>query len=227
MIKELPYWIDITFIIATIYSISLFYFSNGKPKLITLLIIIWSIMQSVLAYEDFYQVKDVFPPRYMLVFLPIGLILIYSLLPKQLKWVYNNRNINISTFLHTVRIPVEIVLLYLYFYKMVPEMMTFEGANFDILAGLTAPFIGVLLIKNKINKTALIIWNSIGLLLIFTVLTIGILTGELPIQQFAFDQPNIAINYFPYILLPATIVPLVIYTHITDIIKLTKNQTDL
>ena len=197
MIKELPNWIDITFILATIYSISLFYFSNGKPKLITLLIIIWSIMQSVLAYEDFYQVKDVFPPRYMLVFLPIGLILIYSLLPKQLKWVYNNRNINISTFLHTVRIPVEIVLLYLYFYKMVPEMMTFEGYNYDILAGLTAPFIGVLLIKNKINKTALIIWNSIGLLLIITVLTIGILTGELPIQQFAFDQPNLAINHLP------------------------------
>lgn len=220
MIKDLPHWIDITFLLATLFSITLFYFSNGKPKLITLIIIVWSIIQSYLAYDGFYQIKETIPPRYMLVFAPVGLFIIYGLLPKQLAWIYTNRNLKISTFLHTVRIPVEIVLLYLYYYKMVPELMTFEGANFDILAGLTAPILGLLFIKSKLNSKVLLIWNVLGLILILTVLTIGILTGELPIQQFAFNQPNVAINYFPYILLPVTIVPLVVYTHITDILKL-------
>jgi hypothetical protein len=45
---------------------------------------------------------------------------------------------------------------------------------------------------------------------------------ELPFQQFGFAQPNRAVNYFPYVLLPDTIAPIVIWTHISDIIKLRK-----
>ena len=56
--------------------------------------------------------------------------------------------------------------------------------------------------------------------LILFVFANGILSSELPIQMFGFEQPTTAPNYFPFILLPATIVPIVIYTHLTDIIKL-------
>jgi hypothetical protein len=63
-------------------------------------------------------------------------------------------------------------------------------------------------------------WNSIGLCFILFILFNGVLSAELPFQQFAFDQPNKAINYFPFILLPATIVPIVIWTHLSDILKL-------
>ena len=41
-----------------------------------------------------------------------------------------------------------------------------------------------------------------------------------PFQKFGFEQPNKAITYFPFILLPALIVPLVIWTHLSDILKL-------
>ena len=71
----------------------------------------------------------------------------------------------------------------------------------------------------------LIIWNILALLLVLFIFANGILSSELPIQIFGFEQSNRAINYFPFILLPATIIPIVIYTHITDIIKLWKEKT--
>jgi hypothetical protein len=106
---------------------------------------------------------------------------------------------------------------------MLPELMTFNGRNFDILMGITAPIVGYFFMVNKVGKKGLLIWNIIGLILVLSILTNGLLSAELPFQQFGFDQPNRGINYFPFVLLPALIVPIVIWTHLSDIIKL-KNE---
>jgi|SRR6056297_2895484 len=222
MIENLPNWIDLTFIIICLMTLILFHFSNGKPKKLTLLIIIWSIMQSVLANIGFYHITDSIPPRFGLVLIPATLFIIYGLLPKQQRWIFEKRQTKISTFLHSVRLPVEIVLFGLFTYKMIPELMTFEGRNYDIIMGITAPLVGWLYLKQKLSKGVLLIWNIIGLILVLFILFNGILSSELPFQQFGFDQPNRGINYFPFVLLPATIVPIVIWTHITDIVKLRK-----
>ncbi|WP_281612671.1 hypothetical protein [Flammeovirga sp. SubArs3] len=222
MIENLPNWIDLTFIVTCILTIILFHFSNGKPKKLTLLIIVWSTMQSILAYIGFYQITDSIPPRFGLVLIPTTFLIIYGLLSKQQKWIFEKRETKISTFLHSIRLPVEIVLFGLYTHKMIPGLMTFEGRNYDILMGITAPLIGLLFMKKIISKKALIAWNVVGLILVLFILFNGILSAELPFQQFGFEQPNRGINYFPFVLLPATIVPIVIWTHISDIIKLRK-----
>ena len=222
MIDNLPIWIEILFVLTCIATIGLFYFSNGKPIILLLLIVILSIIQSILAYSGFYQITNSIPPRFLLIILPSILVLIYGLLPKQIDWVFNKRDTKISTFLHIVRLPVEIILLQLFLNKMIPQLMTFEGLNFDILIGITAPIIGFLYMKTKVSKTFLMYWNIIGLILVLFIMVIGTLSAEIPFQQFAFEQPNRGLQYFPFILLPAIIVPLVIYSHITDIIKLKK-----
>ena len=222
MIENLPNWIDLTFIVTCILTIALFHFSNGKPKKLTLLIIVWSIMQSILAYIGFYQNTDSIPPRFGLVLIPTTFLIIYGLLPKQQRWFFEQRETKISTFLHSVILPVEIVLFGLFTHKMIPELMTFEGKNYDILMGITAPIIGYLFMKQKISKKTLLAWNVAGLILVLFILFNGILSAELPFQQFGFEQPNRAVNYFPFVLLPSTIVPIVIWTHISDIIKLKK-----
>jgi len=220
MIERLPQWVNVLFILTTIVTIVFFYFSNGKPLKLTVIIILWSIVHAVLAYSGYYLVTDTAIPRFGLVLIPITMLIIYSLLPRQRDMVLQARNLKISTFLHVVRLPVEIVLFQLFVYQMIPKLMTFEGINYDILMGITAPIIGYLFVRHKLSEKGLILWNMLGLCLISGILLLGILSSELPIQQLAFDQPNRAVTYFPYILLPATIVPIVWWTHLTDILKL-------
>lgn len=222
MIENLPIWIDLTFVVTCILTIILFHYSNGKPKKLTFLIIIWSIIQSVLAYKGFYQITDSIPPRFGWVLIPTIFLIIYGVMPKQQKWFFEKRDTKISTFLHSVRLPVEIVLFGLFTHKMIPELMTFKGRNYDILIGITAPIIGWLFINQKASSKVLLAWNVTGLFLVLCILFNGILSSELPFQQFGFEQPNRGINFFPFVLLPATIVPIVIWTHISDIIKLKK-----
>ena len=220
MVENLPNWIESLFLITWVLTVGLFYYSNGKPTKLTLLIILWSILHSVLAYFGFYQITDSLPPRFGLVLIPSTLLIVFGLLPKQRKWALDHRDMQFSTFLHTVRLPIEIVLYGLFTHQMIPELMTFEGRNFDILMGITAPIIGWIFLKKKINKKIVLGWNVMGLCLVLFILGNGILSAELPFQQFGFDQPNRAINYFPFVLLPATIVPIVVWTHLIDILKL-------
>ncbi|MEM8765360.1 MAG: hypothetical protein AAGD88_16185 [Bacteroidota bacterium] len=226
MIENLPHWINVLFIATGILTIIFFHYANGKPIRLTVLIVLWSIAHSIAAYTGFYEVTDSIPPRFGLVLVPSTLLMIFGLLPKQQKWFFEKRDMKISTFLHTVRLPVEIVLFGLFIYQMVPELMTFEGRNYDIIMGITAPIIGILLLKKRISKKALLIWNILGLFLVTFILVNGVLSAELPFQQFAFDQPNRGLNYFPFVLLPATIVPIVVWTHISDILILVKNKTE-
>ncbi len=222
MIENLPnsiYWLFYATIISTLV---LFFLSNKNSSKIMIVLVIWCMVQSVLAYRGFYQNTQTVPPRFVLVLFPSTLLIVFGLLPKQRNYMIKNRKLKISTFLHTVRIPVEITLYSLFLHKLIPEILTFGGRNFDIISGISAPIIGYLYLKNKIGVNVLLTWNVICLFLVIFVLCNGILSAELPFQQFGFEQPNVAIKYFPFVLLPALIVPLVIYTHIIDILKLLK-----
>jgi hypothetical protein len=222
MIENLPHWINWVFLLTVALTITLFHFANGKSKKLTLFILLWTLGQSILAYNGFYEKTDLIPPRFLLVLIPILTFIAFGLTKKRRDWILKNRRTELSTFLHTIRIPIEIVLFYLFLHNMIPELMTFEGMNFDILAGISAPIVGILCLKKRVGRKTLIVWNILALLLVLFIFINGILSSDLPIQMFGFEQPNRAINYFPFILLPATIVPIVIYTHLTDLIKLRK-----
>jgi len=223
MIENLPNWIEILFILTWIVTIVFYYYANGKAKRSTIIILAWSILHSLLAYSGFYQNTTDIPPRFGLVLIPVIVLIIYGLLPNQQRWFLEHRNSIIATFSHIVRVTVELCLFGLFTHKMIPELMTFEGWNFDIIIGITASIIGFLLLKQKSNKTLLVIWNVIGLLLVSSIMFMGILSAELPFQQLGFDQPNRAVIYFPFILLPAVIVPIVIWTHLSELIRLLKS----
>ena len=220
MIENFPLSINALFLITAIFTIVFFRFSNENSKKSTAVLVIGSIIQIIISFTGFYHNTEAFPPHFIFVLFPSTLIVIYGLLPKQKDSIVFNRRLSISTLSHFVRLPVELSLFYLFQYNMVPELMTFEGRNFDILAGVTAPLMSWLYSKNKISNQVLLTWNFICLGLVLFILVNGILSAELPFQQFAFDQPNKALEYPPFVLLPALIVPVVVYTHITDIIKL-------
>lgn len=221
MITNLPLYVYGTFFVAVLFSILQFYRAGTKSKLFIIGIVFWGIVHSMLAISGFYDHTQTIPPRFILVILPMPAIILATIFSKKMRHWLHTFNLKQITYLHTVRILVEIVLYWLFLEKYIPEILTFEGRNFDILAGITAPIVALVAFRNNtINKPLLLTWNVISLLLLFNVIIYAILSTPTALQQVAFNQPNIAVMKFPFLLLPAVIVPIVLISNLAGFVLL-------
>jgi hypothetical protein len=222
--QNIPLYISLVFIATTFLTLFFFYRAGNKSNIILLVALLWMTLQSVITLTGFYQQTSTVPPRFLLTILPsLVIILALFLTRRGKKWI-NSFNTTWLTYLHIVRIPVELVLLWLFMYQQLPQLMTFEGRNFDILSGITAPLIAYFGYKKlKLNTVVLLVWNFICLALLFNIVIIAVLSAPFPFQQLAFKQPNVAVLHFPFVLLPAFIVPVVLFAHLVCIKKLINN----
>ena len=87
--------------------------------------------------------------------------------------------------LQAFRIGIEFILLGLFLENVIPVQMTFEGYNFDILSGILGPIIAWFCFTRKSwPKSIAIAYNIIGMGLLFTILTIAILSAPFPFRTF-------------------------------------------
>jgi hypothetical protein len=202
-------------------SIILFYLAAKYSARALAILLFWVGFQTVLGISAFYLQTAAIPSRILLLLLPPVIFIIVLFLTAAGRRFIDALDIRFLTLLHIVRVPVEIVLYCLFLGKMVPRLMTFEGRNFDIIAGITAPLVYYFgFVKKVLPKKILLAWNFICLALLINIVVNAVLSAPSAIQQFAFDQPNIAILYFPFNLLPSLIVPLVLFAHLVAIRQL-------
>lgn len=220
MIPNLPLFISLSFILTTVYTLLFFFKSNSFRKKTLVIVLFWVILLSILSYLGLYhyQKGDSYS-RFIYILLPSALFLIYLVRDKS---NYEKRDFRWSTALHIVRLPIELLLFQLAIRKWIPMEMTYEGWNFDIIPGITAFFLVVWMNYKRIDYRLLLGWNIISLFLVLFILSNGFLSQELLYKHFGYSIPNKAIAYFPMVLLAGIIVPVVVYTHISDIILLRK-----
>jgi len=223
--EKLPVIIPVLFILTTLLTVFLFYKASGRSKPTLAIITAWLLIQTIIGLSGFYEVTETIPPRFGLLLLPPLATIAFLFTTSGGRNYLDGLNTTTLTLLHIVRIPVEVVLFWLFLYRLVPGLMTFEGRNLDILSGLTAPFIFYFgYIKNKLNNTVLLIWNLACLALLINVVTHAVLSFPSPFQQLAFDQPNTGVLHFPFIWLPGAVVPLVLLSHLASIRQLVYRQ---
>jgi hypothetical protein len=111
------------------------------------------------------------------------------------------------------RLPVELILLRLYQEGHLPKRMTFEGYNFDIVTALTAIVVAYLLYKNKAGKGLVLAWNVMGLGLVLTIISIGILSTP-TFTVFQEGPANRMMAEFPFVWVPVIFVQAAIFGHI-------------
>lgn len=228
MIENLPFHIPILFILTTFLTIGFLFYSvrqigiaSVPSKIIVAIISFWLFFTASASLGGFYTDSAAMPPRVFLfgAFPALVTIIQYFLFFRSnfIELV----PLRVMTMLSIVRIPVEIVIYLLYQNGAMPQVMTFEGRNFDILSGFAAPLIFWLAFRgNKINRPLLIFWNVAGLILLANIVTIAVLAVPSPFQQIAFEQPNSAVMYFPFIWLPAIVVPIVLFSHLASLWQL-------
>jgi hypothetical protein len=223
--NQLPLYIPIVFA-STVAIAVYFFYKAGTGSVKTILILTgWLLCQAILGLRGFYLLAGEVMPRFLMLILP-PLVAIAVIFTKPTGRRFTGQlNIKWLTMIHILRIPVEMVLYWLYTHQAIPRIMTFEGRNLDILAGLTAPLVYYFgFVKKGLPVKILLAWNFICLGLLMNIIYIAIFSMPFSLQQFGFEQPNIAMFYFPFIWLPCFLVPLVIYGHLAAIRQLLRRK---
>lgn len=223
--ESLPGYIAVIFILTSLVTVFFFYKASHGSKAVVMIIAGWLLLQSIVSFSGFYSVTNTIPPRFMMLVLPPLLLIIFMFATERGRGFVDALDQRWLLLLHTIRIPVEIVLFLLFVNKTIPQIMTFEGKNWDIISGISAPLVYWLcFVKRTAGKNVLLFWNIACLLLLINIVVIAILSAPFVFQRLAFDQPNIALLYFPYTWLPCCVVPLVLFSHLAAIRQLLRGR---
>jgi hypothetical protein len=173
----------------------------------------WVFFISYFSLRGFFADFTGFPPRMAIVFVVPLVTIIALMFSKRFKEILLHVPPEKIIRLQVFRVFVEILLWLLLLQNLLPIQMSFEGRNFDILTGLTAPFVAWYVATRKWSPALLMAWNAAGLMLLFNIMIIAILSMPTPIRYFRNDPANTIVTTFPFIWLPGLLVPLAYALH--------------
>jgi hypothetical protein len=177
------------------------------------ILVIWVIVVSALSFAGIFGKFEWFPFNIApFLAVPLVIIIVFTVSKTSreiLLHIHPGRLIRLQVF----RVFVEILLWMLFIQHLLPVQMTFEGLNFDILAGLTAPLIAYFSFRNKLSKTAVVLWNLASLALLVNIVAIAVLSLPSPIRYFMNEPSNTIVTQFPISWLPTFLVPLAYMLH--------------
>jgi hypothetical protein len=216
--ETLPWYVYLVFCATLLLGVWFFHKASNNSKVFLIIATFWILLQSILGLLGFYNDTQTMTARYIFLILPPVGTLLFLLVSRIGRSFIDGLNIKTLTILHIIRVPVEITLFWLFAHKTIPQAMTFEGRNFDILSGLSAPIIYYFsFVNKKIGRWGLFTWNLICSLLLLNVVSMAVLSLPGRFIQFGFERPNLALGYFPFLLLPTFLVPMVLFTNLSAI----------
>lgn len=220
---EYPF-LSFGFIALTIITLVLFIRITAASRKLIIFLIAWLFLQAIIAYAGFYTITDTIPPRIAFAMAPmiiIGVLLGFTSLGDALRATSSLEHLH---YFQAIRFFVESIFLYgLYKAGYLAKVLTFEGQNWDILIGLTAPIIGLFVFrKNQLPKAVATIWNVLGIGVLAWTISRAVLSAPSPYQQYGFEQPTLAIFHFPFVWLPVFVVPLMFWAHFICLKKLSR-----
>jgi hypothetical protein len=179
----------------------------------------WLALVTALAASGFFQVFDGRPPR--MAILPLGLLVTGLILSNTLAF---RRMLEVAPrewpiALQTCRLGLEIVLYLLFLEGRVPVQLTFEGRNFDVVVGLTAPLVAFAVRKRWGGHALVALWNVGGLVsLVNVMLTVRGSIRGLHVDAGAVSP--IVLTTPPFVWIPAFVMPLAVLAHLTSLRQL-------
>jgi hypothetical protein len=179
---------------------------------------IYFLALCVLAGSGFFSVITM-PPRFLLIFLPILLIVVLLSRAKM------NGALQFLSFIPPVfligiqamRILIEVLFLQFVNEKLIPVELSFHGRNYDLLIGVLAIPVSLLFIrKHPLARKAGLVFNVLGLLSLVNIFSIAI--PSLPSTFRVYDTLYLP-TYFPGILI-VFLASSAVYLHVLSLRQL-------
>ncbi len=186
-----------------------------------LLLLLIGGVHTLLAARELYTDTTSFPPPQFFLLAPVLVaLLVCMLLPRGRAWL-RALPLFALTAVHVLRIPVELVLHDAYEAGLVPRAMTYDGTNFDIFSGISAALLLPWLRSARPpGRVVLLVWNLVCLALLANVVGTAVLSIPSSVQRLHFEQPNVLVTAVPWVLLPAVLVPVVLWAHVAALVRL-------
>jgi hypothetical protein len=113
------------------------------------------------------------------------------------------------------RLPLELVMHSAASAGVMPVQMSYSGSNYDILTGLTALLLTPLLWRGVVPRFVIFAWNALGVGLLLNIISIAVRSMPF-IAAYGIDPAhlNTWVAYFPFVWLPAILVPAAVLGHV-------------
>lgn len=197
-----------------------------KTILVTsLLILSWLVISALIAFNGTLFDFTTTPPKLLLVLIPPALAIIYISSSKRVNAMIDVIPPEWLIYIQSFRILMELLLWLLFIKQIIPVQMTFEGINYDILTGLSAPLIAYYVFtEGKWPKVTALLWNIAGLLLVTNIFLVAFLSAPTPMRQFFNEPANTIVAYFPFVWIPAFIVPFAYLMHVLSVKQILRGK---
>ena len=202
---------------------------SSQKKLLAYTIIAigcWLSILAALAFAGFFQKFDMLPPRLILfAILPPVLLTFALLFSKSFYKILVQIPHSWLVYVQSFRIVMEIFLWLGFIAGFVPPQMTFEWLNFDIIVGITALMGGYTFFgRGRYRRFEAILWNFFGIILLFNIVLIALLSAPFPFRVFMNEPANTFVAFFPFIWIPGFIVPFAFAMHLFSLKQLLLNK---
>lgn len=174
---------------------------------------LWLSVTFGLAYSGWLKFGPLPPPVVLLVILATSFTGWLSGRPIATS-VVRRLDIQFLVGFQVFRAAVEIFLWLGHAQGFVPIQMTWEGRNWDILTGLSAPCLALLAARHKAPKMLILLWNFAGLGLLLNIVVVALLSMPTPVRQFLNEPANRFVAEAPYAWLPLFLVPSALLGHL-------------
>lgn len=177
--------------------------------------VFWLGILAVLSFLGFFQNFNSFPPRVVFAVIPPIFIILVLLFSRFFNLILKALPESWLIYIQAFRIIMELFLWMGFLGGYVPPQMTFEWLNYDIIVGLTALMAGFVFFgKGRYRWPEAIIWNVFGIVLLFNIFLIALLSAPTPFRVFLNEPSNVFVAHFPFIWIPGFIVPFALAMHL-------------
>ena len=211
-------------------AISVIVYSQGNRRRLRILItgsFLWLGVTAIAALSGLLSKLDAFPPPFvvmMVSMLAVAFAMGFSSFGKS---VAANTSFFVLIALQSFRLPLEFVMHHAFEKKIMPIQLSYSGYNFDVITGLGAVILLILLkLKPQAPKSIIWIWNVWGIYCLIVIAVVAV-AGSPIVHGFGGEPENLNtwVLFFPYVWLPTVLVVLAIFGHIIITRKLLQDSS--
>jgi hypothetical protein len=183
-------------------------------------IVAWLALAFFLARAGVFRAFDAAPPRVVLLPLTVLATMLVLSRTRRFQRLLAAAPWSWPIGLQAFRVAVELVLWKLHTEGRIPVQMTFEGRNFDILVGATAPLVAWAVARGHAGRGPILAWNLVSLGLLANIVGVAMTSFPGPLNAGWSGGSSALVAEAPFVWLPGFLVPLAVFGHVASLQQL-------